>query len=67
MVSGHKCFRISLLVSRQLSLSSWVRLAEERIEQKENLAGELGEQVAAVIAGVIASIGTTAIVMIYLT
>ena len=37
------------------------------LEQKENLAGELGEQVAAVIAGVIASIGTTAIVMIYLT
>ena len=37
------------------------------LEQKENLAGELGEQVAAVVAGVIASIGTTAIVMIYLT
>ena len=37
------------------------------LEQKESLAGELGEQVAAVISGVIGSIGATAIVMLYLT
>jgi hypothetical protein len=37
------------------------------LEQKDSLAGELGEQVAAVISGVIGSIGATAIVMLYLT
>jgi hypothetical protein len=37
------------------------------LEQKENLAGELGEQVAAVISGVIGSIGATIFVMLYLT
>ena len=36
------------------------------LEQKENLAGELGEQVAAVISGVIGSIGATVFVMLYL-
>ena len=47
--------------------SAQIHRMDAGLEQKENLAGELGEQVAAVIAGVIASIGTTAIVMIYLT
>ncbi|MEC9046256.1 MAG: hypothetical protein VX879_11170, partial [Pseudomonadota bacterium] len=47
--------------------SAQIHRMDAGLEQKENLAGELGEQVAAVAAGVIASIGTTAIVMIYLT
>ena len=47
--------------------SAQIHRMDAGLEQKENLAGELGEQVAAVIAGVVASIGTTAIVMIYLT
>lgn len=47
--------------------SAQIHRMDAGLEQKENLAGELGEQVAAVTAGVIASIGTTAIVMIYLT
>lgn len=37
------------------------------LEQKENLAGELGEQVAAVISGVVGSIGATVFVVFYLT
>ena len=47
--------------------SAQIHRMDAGLEQKENLAGELGEQVAAVTAGVIARIGTTAIVMIYLT
>jgi hypothetical protein len=36
------------------------------LQNRENLASELGEQVAAVISGVIGSVGSTSIIVLYL-